>query len=279
MKVADILAKIIPDGETASISTVPCSYKKWIKEDSDVTAMTTRLMDTVMHLAQLEELTGRHIHLGLEPEPDCYLETTKDVLSFFAGPIQQEGEPYLAFKMRISEEKAKELIAKHLGICFDTCHFALQFEDLAESIKKISAAGILISKVQISSALSTTNSTDARTKLKEFCDPVYLHQVKVKHGDNITSYNDLDNALQTSEPNYDEWRIHFHVPLHFEKYGILNSTIDELTPKFFASIQELKIEHLEIETYTFDVLPPELRTNGIIKSVTAEYQWLLNQLL
>ena len=280
MKVADILAATLPDGETASISTVPCSYKEWIKEDSDITAMTTRIMDTVMHLAQLEELTGRHIHLGLEPEPDCYLETTEDVLAFFAGPIQEDGESYLAFKMRISEEKAKELISRHLGICFDTCHFALQFEDLTDSIKRISDAGILISKIQISSALCTHNSDAARSELQAFCDPVYLHQVKSRNNNHaITSYNDLDNALQTSESSDDEWRIHFHVPLYFEKYGALGSTINELTPSFFETIKELEIECLEIETYTFNVLPPELQTKGIVKSVTSEYQWLLNKLL
>lgn len=278
IKIADILASIIPKGGTASISTVPCSYKAWIKTESDVTSMVTRLMDIVAYLSQLEELLNRRIHLGLEPEPDCYLETTNDVLEFFKGPINKEGSAYLALKMKITEEKAHALIARHLGICFDTCHFALQFENLAKSIRRISDAGILISKVQISSALSTNNSVAARSELGAFCDPVYLHQVKVKNSNGeITSYNDLNKALQTTKPNDDkEWRIHFHVPLYFKEYRSLGSTINELIPEFFKTIKN--IPHLEIETYTFDVLPADLRSLGIEKSVIKEYQWVLEHL-
>lgn len=274
IQVADILASVIPKGGAASISTVPCSYKEWIKTESDVTAMVIRLMDTVEYFSRLEEVLNRRIHLGLEPEPDCYLETTVDVLNFFAGPIQNEGVLYLAFKMKITETKAQKLIARHLGICFDTCHFALQFEDLAKSVKRISDAGILISKVQISSALSTNNSVAARSELEAFCDPVYLHQVKIKNNDTIISHTDLNQALQITKSNDKEkCRIHFHVPLYFKEYGSLSSTITELTPEFFKAIKN--IPHLEIETYTFDVLPPDLRSIGIEKSVIKEYQWLL----
>jgi sugar phosphate isomerase/epimerase len=274
IKVADILASIIPKGSAASISTVPCSYKSWIKTETDITSMVTRLMDSVAYLAQLAELLNRHIHLGLEPEPDCYLETTDDVIQFFTGPIKKEGAPYLAFKMKITENAANALIKRHLGICFDTCHLALQFEDLAESIKKISDAGILISKIQISSALCTNNSDTARKELAAFCDPVYLHQVKAKtSGNELASYTDLDRAIHMSTPNdKEEWRIHFHVPLYFEQYGTLQSTINELTPEFFNAIKN--IPHLEIETYTFDVLPPNLRAIGITESIIKEYNWV-----
>lgn len=277
IKIADILASVIPKGETGSISTVPCSYKDWIKTKSDITSMVTRLMDTVIYFAQLEELIDRRITLGLEPEPDCYLETTEDVLAFFKGSIKKEGAPYLAFKMKITEEKADKLIKRHLGICFDSCHFALQFENLADSIQKISDAEILISKIQISSALSTYNTDNARIKLGDFCDPVYLHQVKARIDNTITSYKDLDQALQNPISNdNEEWRIHFHVPLYFKEYGPIQSTGNELTPGFFSAIKD--IPHLEIETYTFNVLPPALQAIGIKQSIINEYQWTLKRL-
>lgn len=273
-RVADILAKIIFKGESASISTVPCSYKSWIKTDNDVSEMVARLMNTVAHFAKLEEKTERLIHLGLEPEPDCYLETTDDVITFFKGAIIQKGIPYLASKMEITENKAQALIARHLGICFDTCHIALQFEDLEESVNRIKDAGILISKAQISSAICMQNTVAARKELLDvFCDPVYLHQIKTKHKGIIESYTDIEPAIQQTTPDSSKWRIHFHVPLYFKQYGVLTSTSNELTPRFFEAIKD--IPHIEIETYSFDVLPPDIRSIGVIKSVVAEYQWVL----
>ena len=273
IRVADIANALGGDGDTISISTVPGSYGAWINSPAQVSEMVEALMAVVAHLARLEARGGPRIALGLEPEPDCFLQTTDDVLAFFGGPIRDAGVPVLADALGKSATEAQRVIARHLGICLDTCHLALQFERLDESIRAMAAAGILISKVQISAALNTAHTAAAREALTGFLDPVYLHQVKLRHsgGGPLTAYPDLNVALDARGPDADEtWRIHFHVPLYFEAYGALGSTSGELTPAFFAALRELEVAHLEIETYTFDVLPPPLRAMGIGESVARE---------
>ncbi len=272
--VADILASLIPKGTFGSISSVPCSYKRWINNESDISEMVIRLMDTVFYLSQLEELIDRHIHIGLEPEPDCFLENSTDVIEFFTNVLYQQGAAYLAYKHKITEDEARELIRRYLGICFDACHFAVQFENLADSINKILSSGISISKIQISSALKCENTPIAREQLQAFCEPVYLHQVKARTpGGEIKSYTDLTAAINDTVPDNNEWRIHFHVPLYFSEYNELQSTSNELTKDFFSAAKN--IPHFEIETYTFDVLPPELHSRNIIDSIIDEFEWVI----
>jgi sugar phosphate isomerase/epimerase len=225
-RIADILAALLPDGVAGSISTVPGSYKPWITGKRDVQAMVRNLNRCAEHLARLRERTGKLITLGLEPEPDCFLETTEEVVRFFE--MLPAGE--------------------HLGICFDTCHLAVQFEDLRTSLRRLKAAGVLISKVQISAALATN---DAK-RLNRFQDDVYLHQTRW-HGKEIRS--------------------HFHVPLYWKGTGVLRSTADQLTPAFFADAAKL-CRHFEIETYTFNVLPAALRRGGVDASIAREFAFV-----
>jgi|YelNatPaOPRAMG01_1025707.scaffolds.fasta_scaffold19543_5 sugar phosphate isomerase/epimerase len=229
-RIADILAALLPDGVAGSISTVPGSYKAWITGKRDVQAMVRNLRRCTEHLAWLRERTGKLITLGLEPEPDCFLETTAEVVRFFE--MLPAGE--------------------HLGICFDTCHFAVQFEDLRASLRGLKAAGVLISKVQISAALATT---DAR-QLARFRDDVYLHQTRSRGG---------------------EIRSHFHVPLDWKGTARLRSTADQLTPAFFADAAKL-CRHFEIETYTFHVLPAALRRDGVDTSIAREFAFVRSRL-
>ncbi|NQU41559.1 MAG: metabolite traffic protein EboE [Lentisphaerae bacterium] len=281
LRVADIAAALATSGQTISISTVPGSYGRWINSSEDISRMIEQLMQVVAHLARIEAETGCRITLGLEPEPDCFLQTTADTIKFFTGPLKQDGTHILCNLFGSNILESYELIQRHLGVCFDTCHLALQFEPLDQSLKQMAEAGILISKIQISSALSTPHTPAARSALAAFVDPVYLHQVKIRkeHQSDLTSYPDLPAALSITIAAADEtWRIHFHVPLYFEHDLALGSTATELSPAFFGAIKELEVAHLEIETYTFDVLPPELRAIGIDESLRREYKWVIERL-
>ena len=263
-QIAAILAALIPSGTTGTISTVPCSWKAW---PVDMEAMLENLTDCVAHCATLGDIL-----LTLEPEPGCYLETTSETIDFFTNHVFKRGAQLLAAKMNSSAENARDLLRHHLGVCLDTCHVALQFEDPAESLRRYEAAGIRVPKIQISSALRT-NSPDA---LRPFAEPVYLHQVKARTaGGDILSWNDLPPALEEL-PSIaaEEIRVHFHVPLHFDGAGPLHSTGALLTPEFLSSISSNPLTHLEIETYTWDVLPPELRSTSIEKSIAAEFAWV-----
>ena len=156
IRLSDILAELLPDGVSGSISTVPGSYKPWIKSDDDVEAMVVNLADVATHLHQLRRSRGVSICLALEPEPDCFIETTKEVVAFFTGPLRQYGKARVRKTLNISGHKAAKLLRRHIGVCLDTAHAAVEFEDPAEAALPIRDENIRIAKVQLSSALTVT---------------------------------------------------------------------------------------------------------------------------
>lgn len=238
---ADILADILPDGVNGSISTVPGSFKPWINNESDVKAMAANLAACAEHLAD------RNICLALEPEPGCFLETTDETIRFLS-------------------EHLPDRARRRVGVCFDTCHAAVQFEDIAASLQRYLDAGIRVAKIQLSAAVE-----ESAEGLRKFHDNVYLHQTKAQRADGSFVYwNDLPDV---PDQKVRRLRSHFHVPLFAG-----NSTAAELTPEFFAVLRRGATEHLEIETYTFDVLPRELREGGVVDSIVREYEWVMKRL-
>jgi len=278
---ADILADILPDGIDGSISTVPCSFKPWITTAADVEAMVGNLVDCAKSLHEIHGRTGREIHLGLEPEPNCYLETTEETVRFFNKSLFTFGREKLSRELGCDTQDAEEILRRHIGVCFDTCHVAIQFEDLAESLHRYKTEGIRISKIQVSAALRGHSTPASLEALGPFCEPVYFHQVKARSRSGaILSWDDLPEALRDlpSREDVQELRVHFHVPLFVERYWALGSTAGTLTPEFFAEVRKGVTSHLEIETYTFDVLPEDLRAQDVTHSIASEYKWLLPHL-
>ena len=281
IRLADIMARLLPADARGSISTVPGSFKPWIDGPQDVEAMVRKLMDAVAHLAELQGNTGKEIHLGLEPEPGCFVETTDETIRFFNDVVLHYGTDVLRARTGCGHGAAEEQIRRHLGICFDTCHLAIQYEDLVESLDRYEREGIRLSKIQISAALSAGNDEAGRAALLPFDEPVYLHQVVARGGDPGTrAWTDLPAALEDLEgsPEYRDLRVHFHVPLFWEGSEVLGSTSADLTPDFFERLRQGVCEHLEIETYTFDVLPEDVRTTDVVESIAREYSWVTQNL-
>jgi len=281
LQLADLLAAWLPEEVDGSISTVPCSFKPWITRPADVQALADNLAAAVAYLVALRDDTGREIHLGLEPEPDCYLETTAETIAFFKDVLFTAGVAELARILKCNRSDAEAMMRRHLGVCFDTCHVALQYEDLTESLRAYQFEGIRISKVQLSAALRATSNAESWAALRPFAEPVYLHQVKGRAQSGARfSWYDLPTALDELPgfPDVEEMRVHFHVPLFFTGTGPLQSTADTLTPDFFHELRGGICPHLEIETYTFDVLPPEVHPGDVVKSIAREYAWVLEKL-
>jgi hypothetical protein len=264
----DLLAQFVPEGVDGSVSTVPCSFKEFIKTDEQVKAMRDNLWRCVEHIAELSARTGKHLHLGLEPEPLCYLETTAETVLFFE-------------RMRADREYDDRL-ARHLGVNYDTCHLAVEFEEPEHAIKLLKQNNIRISKIHVSSALKVHPTRESRQALAAFADDVYFHQVIERRADRtLHRYRDLDVALASPEATDEarEWRIHFHIPLHSAPTQLFGNTSDHITGVF----QELKehpnlCQHLEMETYTWEVMPAEMKNRNVVDQLTSEYEWTLKQL-
>lgn len=281
IQLADLLAGWLPEGIDGSISTVPGSFKPWIATEADTEKMVDHLAAVVAHLVALREDTGREIHLGLEPEPDCFLETTDETVAFFEDTLFTAGAAEVARLLKCYRSDAEAMVRRHLGVCFDTCHVALQFEDPAASLRAYRDAGIRISKVQLSAALQAPATAETCAALAPFAEPVYLHQVKGRAASGAQfAWFDLPTALEEIPgfTDLDEVRVHFHVPLFFTGNGPIGSTAGTLTPEFFEELRGGACPHLEIETYTFDVLPPEVHPGEIVESIAHEYAWVLGRL-
>ena len=281
MQLADIFASFLPPGVDGSISTVPGSFKPWIETAADKETMARNLAAVVAYFAAVRDDTGQEIHLGLEPEPDCFLETTAETIAYYKDFLLRAGTDELRRIVGCGQPQAEAMMRRHLGVCFDTCHVALQFEDLVESWRAYRHAGIRISKVQLSAALHTESDPESIEALKKFIEPVYLHQVKgLGESGARFAWFDLQDAINEipTFPDVKFVRVHFHVPLFWGGTGPLQSTSAELTPEFFQELRGGDCAHLEIETYTFNVLPPEVNPGDMVKSIAREYAWVLQRL-
>ena len=287
LRLTQILAELLPDDIEGSISTVPLSYKPWFEgnqlSQAKVTSSATiHIAQIVAQMVRIRAATDKVLHLNLEPEPDGLVENAEEVINYFEKYLLPIGRTYLAKSLGIPQAAAEVLLLEHVRVCYDTCHFAVEYENPASVFQKFAAAGIQIGKIQISAALkaeipsSKSERLLVKERLQPFVESTYLHQVIARHSDGrLQHYRDLVTALSfLDESTACEWRTHFHVPLFIDDYQIVHSTQDDIV-KVFELLQDNDIcHHLEIETYTWEVLPPQMKVD-IAASNQREYEWVL----
>jgi len=279
LRLAKILAGLLPEGVDGSISTVPVSFKGWINTPEEIDETTDRLAELAFFLHQLKEDTGKTVHLGLEPEPCCYLETTDEFIHYYRDELMSGGAQKMCALMNCDLPFAKSILRRYIGICFDCCHMAIQYEDLSESLKKLAAEKILISKIHLSAALRLEDVSKI-SLLEPYAESTYLHQVKASTSNELLSWVDLPEALEAlpQQEGIEEMRIHFHVPLFWGSSGELQSTRSAMDETFWALVKKLGVNHLEAETYTFDVMPEDIKKSSVVDSLVAELDWCINRL-
>jgi sugar phosphate isomerase/epimerase len=245
---AKVLSALLPDdAENGSISTLPLGWREpWTPADDAAATMALGEMAAV--LASLAARDGRPIRLAVEPEPGCVLDTVDDAVRWLAGRVDHE----------------------FIGLCLDTCHLAVSFADPEQAVARILDSGLQVVKIQASAALHIADPADpgARALLAEFVEPRYLHQVRELGSAGVRAADDLPEALATL-PALGPWRVHFHVPLHAEPEGPLTATTDVLRRAVVAVPGDKMIE---VETYTWDVLP-ERHRQDLVSGIAAEMRW------
>lgn len=281
-QLATILSELLPDNQHGSISTVPIGFKPEFKNPSRLNDAVLHLLQLAAFLAELEHNTGKRIQYALEPEPACLLETTQDTIEFFRQQLYTEQavaqlSKHLGSELRNNADIS--LIKRYLGVCLDTCHAAVMFEEPLAMSRALVNAGIPIHKVQLTAALSVARlNPSIREQLAQYSDDVYLHQTSIRSKPNQqTFYLDLDLALQHA-PDDAELRCHFHVPVFAEKLGVLQTTQNELSKLLDAYKLDPVRSHLEVETYTFNLLPQELRLGSVIDNISRELNWVKERL-
>jgi hypothetical protein len=274
-RLARVLAALSIDrGLTeGSISTVPGAFKGHAGEPDDAAAIALGILEHAEQLVALRESTGVTIVLAIEPEPACVIETTDEAIDFFTRFLFDD-----AF-VRTGSRLTVDQVRRHVGICFDACHMAVEFEDHAASLAALDRAGIRVPKFQISSALRIADPSPAspgRRAIEKFADGVYLHQVVAKSGQGLRRYVDLPDALEGTSNDArarEEWRIHFHVPIFLRVMGDLETTQPDLEQVLDLVKTRSDAPCLEVETYTWDVLPAEYRTADMSEAIARELSW------
>ncbi|MGH1342028.1 MAG: metabolite traffic protein EboE [Nannocystales bacterium] len=271
----DTLAAIIPDGISGSISTVPGSFR-FDPAASDPTSLLEGLVTCALRCWHWRETGGLDLSIGLEPEPMCMLETTDEAIRFFEDTVfSTAARSLFAARSGCTSRQSEEALRRHLGVCFDTCHAAVEFEDPGAGARRLRAAGIRISKVQVTAGLELRTPTAAGIEqLEAFAEDTYLHQVVIKTDRGLVRVLDLPEALERWREGSiapGPWRVHLHVPVFSRLMAPLSATTE-----FIASaLPELRTActHFEVETYTWSVLPPTLRGLSRSASIARELQW------
>lgn len=277
---AELLAELNPKGTFISLSTVPGAFRP-LGQGAEET-MAQHYLLAVAHLIDLEQRTGRQVALAIEPEPFCFLETIEETIRFFdAHLFSPSAVSHIALLTGLSNDEAATALPRHLGLCYDVCHAAVEFEDPAESIAMLAKAGVPVHKLQLSSALRIENgSPEARRALSRFNEPTYLHQLIARGPEGLTRYSDLDEALAPGgAQDGQEWRVHFHVPVFLERLPEFDTTQEFLKDILALHRHSPISSHLEVETYTWDVLPDDLGSGPVEAAVARELDWVKGQLI
>ena len=288
LRLIEILRQLLPEGAEGSISTLPLSYKSWVLADDEEKAMeriVRNLLCVVEALIHVRKEYGCTIHLDIEPEPDGLVENIGEFIQFYQKWLQPCGVPLLAKSLQVNVAEARRYVEDYLRLCLDTCHLAVAYEEPADVLRLLAEAGIGIGKVQITSGLrvpipkTREKRTDLSRCLSRFAESDYLHQVIGRRADGSGNrFPDLCQALpHLEECRDDEWRIHYHMPLFVEDYQMLHSTQSE-TVRLLQLLKETGFtRHLEIETYTWEQLPADLKT-PLHDSLLQEYRFVLSVL-
>ena len=282
MQVASLLAHLAPDGIEPSIQSAPLGFKPRVTGEDVVEAYTTNVIRVVAHLVKLHKETGKVVTLGLEPEPRCFLETTDETIDYFTKTLfSGETAQRLAKATGLNEADAAVAMRKHMGVVFDIGHQAVGFEHIPTSLQKLIDHDVQIVKLQEAASMYmpgvTQKTVDA---LQAFAKTIYLSQTCQKKDGKTTWFMNLEDAFEDwyKNPGPRDWRTHFHVPVFLDDLGAFGTTRYALEEALAFHKKTPLSAHLEIETYTWDVLPDHLKTGDIVEYVCREMDWVRGQL-
>jgi sugar phosphate isomerase/epimerase len=276
---ADLMAEIAPEGEAISLSTVPGAFKPLGVGAEAV--MAENYIRAAAHCARIRAETGVEIAIAIEPEPFCFLETVAEAVAYFRDHLfADRAVTLMADLAGMSTGAAAAALPRHLGLCYDVCHAAVEYEDPEASVAALRAAEVPVHKLQLSSALRIARvDAAAREALAQFNEPTYLHQVAARRDGAVSLVSDLPEALaRGAAADGEEWRVHFHVPIFVETLPAFDSTQGFLSDILALHRADPISRHLEVETYTWGVLPEALTRDGMVAAVARELNWVRERL-
>lgn len=282
-QVADVLADIAADGVEPTIQTVPLAYRPKVTGEAYVELFTRNVLRVVAHLVALERRTGRRVKLAIEPEPFCYLETIEETVRYFTTRLySRAAAETLSGLADLPLAEAFGALRRHVGIVFDIGHQAVEFDDIPASLDLLAGAGVPVFKLQQAAALWVPEVTDEVVReLERFTRTIYLSQTSELREGTVTRHLTLSDAIaawRRDPGGAREWRTHFHVPVFLDDLGPFRTTRFALEQALDRHRAQPQSSHLEIETYTWDVLPEHLKSGDITDYVVRELEFVRDRL-
>lgn len=256
LDLAWLLAELLPDDcEEGSVSTLPLGWRVGWGRAADVAAagLLARLSEG---LAEIARRTGRRIRVAVEPEPGCIAETVEGTIAALGGVDRD-----------------------WVGVCMDACHLAVQFEDPRQAVDALREAGIAVVKGQLSSALALASPADpdCLAQAAAYAEPRFLHQTRRRAASGaVEGVDDLPEALAGGLAAEGEWRVHFHLPVHASSAMTTQGALEEMMEALLGTPEPVT-RHLEVETYTWAVLPRDERPvddAGLVVGIARELEWV-----
>ena len=285
LNLIQLLDQILPPGQIGSISTLPIAWGSPEPTRDQLRQAASQLVEVARVLHKLFEHTGRKIVLAIEPEPGCYLTDSASFRMFYNQFLRSGVLP----------AGTSKIVGDYLTLCHDVCHAAVMYEDQKQELQQLKNDEIAIGKVQVSSAIqvewetmSVPERSEAFNQLRGFAEDRYLHQTNRKNG--TKSKNELVEDLPIALTSVlmpadllEQWRIHFHVPIYLQQFGLIRSTQNEITKLLDilsgpASQLPEFTGHFEVETYAWGVLPEGMRLGSLNEGIAKEILWLKNHL-
>ncbi len=262
IRLVNILSALLPEDMEGGISTSPLSYKYWHNTAHQLSSAfevaTMHVLEVAEELIKINQVSGKLIHLDIEPEPDGLLETGTEFLEWYNQYLLPLGIPFIQQKFNCNKEEAERLIKNHIQLCYDVCHFAVGYEDHSSIINALRNENIKTGKIQISAAIKAKLPAIAKERnsiieaFNNYNESTYLHQViALQHTGFLLRYPDLPEALKDAHNlTVIEWRAHFHVPVFIQDFGALQSTQQDIKEVISIHKKQSFTAHVEVETYT-----------------------------
>jgi sugar phosphate isomerase/epimerase len=283
INVAEVLADVAPEGTSPSIQSAPLGFKPRVTGQDVVASYTEHVLRVAAHLIGLYERKGRQVGLALEPEPFCFLETTDEAIDYFTNHLYSGAAAERVAKLAgIPITEALVGLRRHVGVVYDICHQAVEYENISESLQKLVNAGIPVFKLQEAAAVYVPQVTEETIDhLTKYAQTIYLTQTIEKKDGRFTKFLNLEDAFEAwkTNPGPREWRTHIHVPVFLDDLGPFRTTRFAIEDALKFHKAKPLSRQLEIETYTWDVLPDSLKTGNIVDYVCHEIEWVRGQLL
>ena len=265
-----LLPRLLGSRNKGCISTLPIAWGIPHPSEARLKEAAAQIVRACEEMEQVEAETGKHLLLALEPEPGCLLTTSDDLVQFFERYLLPAGPD--------------DLVMRYAGVCHDVCHAVVMFESQADVLRRYAKAGIQIAKVQVSSGilckldeLDATDRPVAMDQLRQCGEPRYLHQAchQKAPGEPVTFFQDLPEAMASSHALSLEgaWAVHFHVPVHVDRFGWLTGSQQAIAECLAALGADRASTDFEVETYAWNVLPKELAVKELSEGVAAELRW------